>query len=228
LLKNVAVSLVGCTTQEWLENATSSDVFTGGFMGRCIVVPRGYTDKCYPTADYLDPIAKDEIAEALVPLATSRSFQLIIKDQAWYDEWYRENKRVMKNQTDKRLDGYFSRRPTHLVRLASVLSLSKRNRYITKEAMILADKILVHEEKYLVETVGGMGKHQRAKEADLIFAIIKQHGTPISRSKLSNKSFGITGGKRGLDRILESLLDRKVIDLAREGRSLVYFVIGES
>jgi hypothetical protein len=49
-MRNVAISLVACTTESWLYDSAQEDMFTGGFMGRCIVVPRGYTDKEYPSS----------------------------------------------------------------------------------------------------------------------------------------------------------------------------------
>jgi hypothetical protein len=159
VLRNVAVSLVACTTESWLYEATQEDIFTGGFMGRCVVVPRGYTNKFYPIPAPLDPIQRNELAKWLIPLATAKKTAVQITAWDWYRDWYKKNKEATAVCTDKKMEGYYNRRDVHLMKLALVLSKSEGHGAILQEDLEVALKILEHEEKFLPQVLNNVGVH---------------------------------------------------------------------
>lgn len=217
VLRNVAISLVACTTEDWLEEATSHDFFTGGFMGRCVVLPRHYSNKEYATAEFLDPVVRDKLAKHLVALATAqpRTLRIPAEDDEWYREWYHQNKQTLRTVEDRRLQGYYSRRHTHLIRLAMVLSLaeSAKRTYLADGSLQIADTILSHEETYLHRALTRLGKPAQARVVDRVLRIINSCPDGISRTDLSRRTHGFTGGKQVLDRAIDTLRDQGKIKI---------------
>lgn len=231
ILRNTAITLVGCSTEDWLLNSVSTDMFTGGFMGRCMTIPRGYTKDLYPIPHTLDPIAAITLASRLSRLATAPQTPVTIGDMKHYDSWYVANKQILHTQTDPRLAGYYQRKDMHLLKLGMILALSEGQVTIRTPHLVLADRILSHEESFLPTILARIGEHPKARVASLVLGKIQHLASKapdglVSRSSLSRSTFAATGGATNLDRALESLLANRAIEVFRDRKARVtYYLI---
>ncbi len=225
-LKNVAISLVACSTREWMEQSVTSELFTGGFMGRCILVPRGYSLKEFPTAGFIDPVRATILSEKLAEIASSRKQQMYIEDRPWFNDWYKANKQQLVAQTDERMRGYYSRRDKHLLRLSMVFAIAEGKNMITEEYMTKASEILQHEEVFLKETLSLVGQHPQTQITEKVFEAISDKNGWIQRSELSRRTSRFTGGARYLDGSLSDLVDQGRVIRRIKGKVRFYHSIG--
>lgn len=94
----------------------------------------------------------------------------------WYDNWYRNSDR-MPRIPDNRTQGYFVRKPIHLLKVAMLLSLSKRDDKLFKvEDLMMALTLLDSIEKGMKKCFSAVGGNQYATDVERIEHQIKQAG----------------------------------------------------
>ena len=211
-LRNVAISLIGGSTADWLRSGITEEAFGGGFMGRCIYVHRQSSGRVFPRANPLDPVALNYLADELVPWATLDEQEGPFAPNAWswYEDWYIQNHE--KTPEDPRMRGYMSRKHSHLLRLATILGLS-----MGRVGMEIADlekalAILDEEEKRLPDCFGEITAHENTVNINKVMSVIWKNGNRISRTKLLNRTIKFLGSARALDEILVSQQQAKRID----------------
>jgi hypothetical protein len=222
VLRNVAISLVACTTEAWLYDSAQEDIFTGGFMGRCVVVPRGYSNRVYAKPEPLDPVQANELSKWLVSLSTSKTTQLTIKGWDWYQDWYEKNKQIAAGQDDRKMEGYFNRRDVHLLKIAMLIALSEGHKAILEEDLKVALKILEHEEKFLPNVLNKVGVHPKSKTGEEVLDYLTRKGDWVTRSTLCRATWRATGGAHVLDRIMDDLLSQDRVEKDRAGRATIW------
>jgi hypothetical protein len=221
-MRNVAISLVACTTESWLYDSAQEDMFTGGFMGRCIVVPRGYTDKEYPKPEPLDPVQANTLAKWLLSLSTSQATQMVIHGWDWYQNWYHKNKEIAATQDDRKLEGYYNRRDSHLLKIALIIALSEGHKKILEEDLKVALRILQHEEKFLPMVLNKVGVHPSSKKGEEVLDYLVRKGDWVTRTDLCKSTWRATGGAHVLDRLLDDLLSQDRVERDRKGKATLW------
>jgi len=109
-LHNVAITFLAGSTADWIRTSVTEDIFGGGFMGRCVFVFRERSGRRFPRPDPLDPIARNQLAEALLPLVTADRQEMVVQGMAWdyYDPWYNELKdRIESGDVEDNLRGFW-------------------------------------------------------------------------------------------------------------------------
>src|SRR3990167_9394656 len=135
-LQNVSLSLLGASTADWIVEALPASVFGGGFMSRCIFVSQEDTPRSFPFPQIPVTNHKELLIEKLRRYSEI-SGQFIFTQEAkkFYEDWYHYNKNIYIE--DRKLAGYFERKPDHLIRLAMVLSvMSDSNELIINKTIV--------------------------------------------------------------------------------------------
>lgn len=214
-LYNVAITFVGGSTPDWIRTSVSEDMFGGGFMGRCVFVYRESSGRRFPRPDPLDPVTRDFLAETLLQWVNLNRQAVSVTKQTWdvYDEWYCELAELIEQgDVEERMRGYFVRKPTHVLRLATLLAMSMDRTTIQARDFDQALKIVDHEESYLEQCFAEMALHEDARWVGLVKNTIRRNGNLISRNDLNRKTYRYLGSSQALDRVLATLQDHRELE----------------
>ncbi|MGH7261849.1 MAG: hypothetical protein ACREI9_14445, partial [Nitrospiraceae bacterium] len=121
-LKNVAVSGLFCSNEEWLIESIPDDAFKGGFFARITQVYSSGTAKSFSTPPPFDPAMREELLLGLV--GTQRLEGEISRTRqagALYDKLYHTMKQS--KPLDPRVVPFYIRLPEHILRLAMLLAV---------------------------------------------------------------------------------------------------------
>lgn len=171
IIEGPYVTMLACTTQEWITTYLKSDIIGGGFTRRVIFVnePSG-DDKSRRVAF---PQILPEQREALQACIAYARRLLDIKGpmlwtpdaRAFYKDWY--DNRDIPNDPDVR--GYYRTRHVQILKVASLLSLAESlDMQLTTEHIQDAMRLLENTETTLTKVFQGIGRnelHQIATKA---------------------------------------------------------------
>lgn len=122
-LRNVALTLLACSTAEWLGDAIPQRAFGGGFLGRIIFVCQQQTPRFFALPRAQDPSIKAELVAFLDKVRHSSGEYVFTPDgEQWHEEWYKANRDKV---GDLRLNGYYERKPEHLLRVAMLMGIAE-------------------------------------------------------------------------------------------------------
>lgn len=123
-LHNVAMSMLGASTLDWIQTAIPKDAFGGGFMSRLLFVVQESTDRVFPIPPPVNEQMKAKLGEALRKFGHIRGkVEMSPEALHWYNDWYRG--RDGRNTENRHYAGYFERKPTQMIRLAMILGISE-------------------------------------------------------------------------------------------------------
>jgi len=230
ILRNIAITVIGGWTPEGIRTSVTREMFGGGFMSRCHFVERKRSGKLFWKAGYQDPIVANNLAKQLVYLTKARPAAMNLSKAAekWYEEFYEKHSRVA--AVDYTMKNYMVRKPSHLLKMSIVLTLSKDpyERIIGVDTLVLALKIMEAEQKRLPDMFNEFGATDTSLLVDYVYGIIAYHFThtrsPISRTALLNRVYKRVHNKNTLDNCLAVLDDQGRIDIEKaEGSRVTYY-----
>jgi len=217
--KEICINVLACSTPEWLTMGTSAEDVYGGFTGRFIYVYNaGSTRSC--------PFPEDDIPQHVLDMKPRLIHDLqiignlvgnfVIDDDAKmiYRVWYEDR---MKECTDERLRGYYSRKRDTVLKVAMLLSLATKNALeITVDDMNAAWKTLADVEQKMGDAFAGIVEDPALRYQDLVTAQISTSpGMQISRAELLRKNYH-KFDYVVLDRITTNLHGRGIIEVTNQ------------
>ncbi len=131
------LTLFGGTTPDWLVSSLPMDAHGGGFTSRVIFVVSEERGKAKSRGN--PPKAAlalyDDLAHDLRAIAVqSGEYQWAPDAGTYYDEWYEEYyEKDMTKIVSPWLTGYYERKPTHIVKLAMILSMAENDSLILEK-----------------------------------------------------------------------------------------------
>ena len=211
--------ILGATTPDWLVSSLPMDAVGGGWTSRVIFVvsedrgdpkPRGGKP---PGAEQLEEDLLNDLAE----ISTYKGeFQWNDKAGKMFDDWYINHKHPTGVWW---LDGYFERKPSHLVKLAMILALSESDNLVIEEKNLDdALKLLALTELEMPRTFRGMGRSDQSQDTFRILQIINKEGK-IRESDILAENWQHFS-KWELDKMIETLISAKKITRVIEEGSL--------
>lgn len=178
-ITGVWVNILGATTPHLIQQVMPLDVIGGGLAGRMIFV---YETEKYQLSPY--PIMTDaelQLWEALqMDLEKIAMMKGPFRPHAdfidFYKDWY-IRQAAEKPFDDERFDGYFERRPMHLIKLAMIMSASRSDEMVIRlgdfeNAMTLIEATEVK----MPNTFRGVGQSRIADLLPRIMAFIEIRG----------------------------------------------------
>lgn len=219
----VWVNLFGATTPELISSTLSLDAIGGGLTSRMIFVYEEKKGKLCP-APHLTP-EEEKIGENLyldlekIHLLEGE-FQLTKDFTDYWVDWY-IHQDAHPPFEDKRFKPYFTRRPTHVMKLSMIVNASRSDEMlINVQDLTRAIEILELTEKKMVNTFSGVGK---SPLAELIANVMTEIGTEgvVYLDELQNK-FYFDADQWTLGKALDTLQDMRFCEVTQvKGRTKI-------
>lgn len=225
-MNNLQISCLFGSAPDWIRDSVTTEMLTGGFLGRCVMVPRHDPHGIFPEPLPSDPVMKHTLAEALVPWISYEGLcECRRTDEAteWYNSWYHEKHR-RKKPADPRMLGWWNRKDDHLHKLAAILRISEmvgagagafttvqESHTLTVDVRHFeaAVKILDDEEARLPKLIAMVGASIDSRNNERILANIEewynQRRTPAPHSDILRKSMHFIGNAWHFERAIDTL-----------------------
>jgi len=196
-LRNIAISVLMCSTPDWFVTNIPEDTFGGGFMARNLLVVQESSVRCEPIPRPGDPTIKERL---MMQLAWFHTFMGACKIAGHtgiqgcackFCSWYRKHTIDSQHPEHELLGTYYQRKQGHVARLAMCLHVGTHYEYdihtICEECFERAVKILDWNEKFLPNLFRQLFKTQAGQDAEIILRAIRSSGGSISHSGLVRK-----------------------------------------
>jgi len=213
VLRNVMISLIGASTQEWLATSLPEQAFEGGFMSRILFVVRNHRDRSYafPTAPVQGE--KDELRRRLLRIRATvrREVPLSAEARRWFEEWY--NAEEDADPIDERLEGYVERKPDTLLKLALILTASDERTVVNLPCLQQCLLILEWTQERMFDAFKHVDLSPLGMLTSRILRFLDYAGRASRREILRKFSRQLPGGIQTLEQVQELLLQAGEIDV---------------
>lgn len=219
VIKNPCLTLLSCTTPESLGTRLPPGATGAGLMSRIIFVYAKETDRSEDLSDVEDEdLTKEEIDESSNRI--QRLFQGISRinqmagpftfstgGRQWFRAFYKEWRKSPAGQGE----GYPSRKPDHLLRVAMCFAASKGSDLILDEqSLAAAKKLLYLAEKDFDKSFAYVGTSY-AKDRQRIVDFISAKGGRVTATEVYSNMYIYFKDGDTLKRTLNLLLDANVL-----------------
>ncbi len=164
----VFVNLFGGTTPSLIRSAMPLDAIGGGLTSRIVFVFEEDIAQCQPCPFLSDAQLglREQLRLDLERIYSMHGDFKVTKEflDLW-TEWYvSQHKSQPFEDTGHRFEGYFRRRPVHVMKLSMIVNASRTDRMIVEACDFQrALGILMEAEKKMPNTFSGVGKYQHAE-----------------------------------------------------------------
>ena len=214
----VWVNLIGATTPDLLQTTLPRDALGGGLLSRMIFVYEPTKGKIVPA-----PFITKEEVELRKRLVQDLDSIGMMSGEFKYDkgfldnyiDWYTAQEGNPPFQ-DERFSGYFERRPTHILKLCTILSASRDSSMkIDKDILDRAIKLLGRTEIKMSNAFAGFGEADDSAVMSRIMTTIAITGSILYSALLDKYHYDVS--KEQLSRILSTLNAMKFCRQEHEG-----------
>jgi len=233
------LTLISCTTPDWITTYLRSDVISGGFSRRAIFVLE--TAKAgritFPKVTAEAKVAWDKIIAHAAKLSKiSGEFKWDPEAATFYDNWYQK----LEMPTDETVVGYYETKHMQLLKISMLIALSDSTDLILKkEHLLFGLDLLKLAEENLARVFAGIGRNELNAAASKVLDMM-QHQPPLTvtlgldtmtapacpEKKLYGLMFRLVDSQE-MDRVLQHLINtdqlcKVVIQLPNESITKVY------
>tara|TARA_Y100000310_G_scaffold314035_2_gene363048 strand:- start:8896 stop:10413 length:1518 start_codon:yes stop_codon:yes gene_type:complete len=225
VLRKPALTFIGGSTADWLKFSVTEELFSGGFMSRCIVLPRDDVRRkaSYPGAN--DPVMANELSQYLVELAMHKPREIEATPEAdeLFQAWYDGTARDVGGSSA--LIGWESRRKIHIWRLACVLALSEQRFTVEARDFRKALECIEYEERYLPDILAELSETKESETVNRVLTYLQKQGQWVNRTDLSKACGRWVPYSKQMEVVLGTLLERKQIErkIKRQGKKDTQF-----
>ena len=221
VIKNVCVSMLACSTPDWLIDQIPKSAHGGGFMARIIFVAQEWSEKVYT---FPPPPPRDMRAQLITGLSriSTYSGEIILERHAvtWFDEWYKKHRFTV--PIFKEFAGYHERKPEYVLRLAMVIAASYLPSTLTvsRESLQHAEKVLTWNEQFF-PIIFESKRSLRGEERNTVYSAILGAGGRIEHSRLLRRvSDQLTS--RQLNEHIQTLIEERIVAVSHNTFGRIY------
>lgn len=221
-LENVCISMIAASTLEWLKNSIPMDAIGGGFTGRIIFIheacpnkPNLFPKKCEGFDTMFHNLVHD-----LDEISRYKG-DVIITDGAlrYMEDWY-INKHFYEPR-DPNVSGYYARKHDHVLKVATLLSVSEGPSItVTEKHIVDALTLLEHTEQKLEEVAATVSTSTASSSTEKVLDVIRRYKR-IEHSTLLQKCWRFTSAQ-DMQLIIQTLVEGKQIKESIDGRKRLY------
>lgn len=183
-IQNPWLNIIGATTPAWVQRNIKASMIGEGLLSRVIFV---YGDKkrnlvALPsqritTEDRAMRVKLIEDLQHIATLCGEFDYEAKVKvPSGWMDTWYLKhfNGARARSMTSDRYDAYLARKQTHMVKLAMVLSVAKRDDLIIYQTDLEeAEAILTESEGAMIRVFEAIGGTDQSRQVAEVLAFIR-------------------------------------------------------
>jgi len=231
-IKGPCLNMCGATTPDWIAKAMPLDTVGIGLTSRIVFVYHD-TPRVRPPFPKLSPGQKqirESLVKDLAAISNINGEYKWVNDEAQraYETWY-ESRIMLPNPTgDPRLNGYYERKPVHLIKLCMVVAACYRDEtVITIEDFARAKALMDEIEVGMPKVFANVGKNPLATDYDDVAAAIAAHpGIEIGGLM---RMFKHSVDLEQMDKVLSALVSMKRVVLKIEaGKGGAYYSIEDN
>jgi hypothetical protein len=222
-IKAPYLNLIGATTPDWIAKAMPMDTVGIGLTSRIIFVYQD-TPRVRDPFPILSPEQKQLrslLLEDLVQMShvISGEYRLSPAAKEVFSEWYKSRTEQPNTTGDPRLNGYYERKPMHMIRLCMILAASFRDELIITDTDLQeAMKLLEQIEEKMPKVFANVGKNPLTVDYDEVFAAVHKAGPAGADFGQMLQAFKHSVRKDELVEVLETLLAMKLIAVTEKGK----------
>lgn len=186
------LSMLGCSTKEWLIRSLPGDAIGGGFTSRIIFCVIDETPAPVPYPSPKDAALFDKLCQTLKHINTlAGPFRETPEAREAYAAWYTDFMiQELPECPDERFKGYAARKGDTVLKLAMVFSASERDDMLINERDLGRAVIYLHTlEQSMFKAFGAKGMNDRAEFVQSLFYQIPVAPDKISYSELMRKNW---------------------------------------
>lgn len=227
-LKNIAFSMLGASTMDWLRTGIPADSFGGGFMSRFLFVVQEETPRSFPRPPALPDALRSSLMSRLLKYTYLRgNFSMTPAAGKWYDDWY--NSQTLRGTEERMFSGYYERKPAHMIRIAMLLTISSQQEPATPllletEVLERSLKILNWLEAWLPGAFEQLSQTNVGEDHHRILRLLKKNSGEMPHSDLLRRVSGRMNAKQFKD-LIATLREAKLMDYDTVKK--VYFLTPE-
>lgn len=188
-LYNVFLNILAASTPDWLGSSIPGDAIGGGFTSRILFVAQNKKrhDNPRPKLSQEEKNLEKILIEDLIHISSLKGEMLLTPEaETFFDTWYRQPRSQM---MDERFWGYLERKPDHLLKIATILSISfSDDLIISQEHLEMGLVLLERLEARMPDAfrgIGGAGAKNIERIIDQIIAV----GGEIEYRELAKKNY---------------------------------------
>lgn len=190
VLKNIAVSLLGASTPEWLATNLPADSFEGGFMSRVIYVVRHRRDRNFAMPTDPEKGEQDKLKAGIESIHNNVSGEIRLDKEAsnWFSEWYASVESLPVSDTS--LLGFVERKPDTILKLAIILAVSLGHSTITANDLRRSHAIVTWTQERMFTAFSHVDLSPLGVLQKKIIELLQARGGQATRGDVANKLWG--------------------------------------
>lgn len=226
VLVNSCMNMLGASTPEWLRLCMPSESLGGGFTGRIVFVTAlekersiSHPKKIMPDKEHMNEQRSRLINDLIKFYDLNGEFVMSEGAERFYDEWY--ERRDEQQINDPRLESYYERRHTTLVKVAMVLAVNRGSEYIIEDIDLRqALDMLRGIELNMIHAYEGITFSDSTKHIDRLLRQINMKGQIGHSELLKRNSFHMNAEE--FDRVIKTLKGAESIEEILVGKKRFY------
>ena len=235
LILGPSITMLACTTPEWVTSYLKTDIISGGFTRRAIFINEfeGKNRIAFPESS----VPQKEAAVAFTKYA--RELQDVAGEFRWTDDakafftkWYE----TYVLPTDPTIRSYHRTKHTQVMKVAMLVSLAESKELVlTRDHLEITIALFAGIETNLAKVFQGMGRNELNTVGTRILDIIRSNGGSISEKELlrvtsrdasTQEQFSVIGHLEKTDQIVRlkqrvGNVDRVMVALPEVGAALL-------
>lgn len=225
-LKNVWLNFLAATTPKWLRSGMPEDAIGGGFTSRVLfIVEQGVRHK--KAIPKLTPkilaLREDLIHDFRIMCEQAGPMRMTEKCEAFFVKWYEEGDETL---TDSHFHGYNARKHVHLLKIATLIAISKGS-YNTIELAHMEEGLsyLANIEPNMVKAFDSVGRSEAVEDIAQIQELFETERV-VSKSQLRRVTFRDVDLDR-FDKIIQLLLETKfirIVEIKADGDNVYEYI----
>lgn len=208
VLRNVAIQMLGASTQDWFAKELPTSAFGGGFMSRFIFVVKQVRDRSIPFPEAPGPDEKRELQSMLLRIRANFTGNIPFEHAArvWFEEWYNENE--VEAVDDPNLIGFHERTPDIILKVSLILAASRGAKIISDRDIRQAHSIVSWTQERAFKAFKDVDLSPLGQVGRELLDFLEIQGGTLTRRKIMRKFWHrLPNGLMDMERIEAMLVE---------------------
>lgn len=218
IIQGPFITLLACTTPDWITTYLKTDIITGGFTRRAVFVLE-YVDGepiAFPCIKPSQREAWDRAVEySKLLLEVSGEFTWDKDAEVFYTAWYEENYRKLPNDPATR--GYYRTKHMQLLKVSMLLALSEEAKLrLSLQNIKDGLDVLERTEKNLPKVFQAIGRNELNAISTKLVELLEMNGTAMLEKKICSMMWAEANGQEIYSIINHLVETERVVKLKEE------------